>query len=149
MGRGAELTEELQERAEQVLERAEELRPVVRRSEIRALGFLRTLIDVALILPRVVVRTLGVVADAIDEVVDRGGALVERGREVAHAATEPRSTRCRRCMKAALWLAGGFAIGFATGWLVAQRQAEELAVTAEELASEHEDEGMASSVAVD
>lgn len=140
--RRADLTTELRDRATHVLDRAEdvrerapelaeELRPVVRRTEIRALSLLQTLIGGLLFVPRVVVRVLGVLADAVDEVVDRGGDLVERGREVADTLPEARSTRRRRRVKSALWVGAGFAAGFVTGWLVAQRQAEALVHEAE------------------
>ncbi len=137
MTRRSDLTTGLRDRADQVLERAddvrerapemiEDLRPVVRRTEIRAWSLLRAATDVLLLVPRIVVRVLGVLADTIDELADRGEHLAERGREVADSLPAARSTRRRRRVRGALWVTGGFAAGFVTGWLVAQRQAEEL-----------------------
>lgn len=129
----SELTSELRERAEHVRDRAEEmrgraedLRPAVRRTEIGALSIIRDLLGVLLVVPRLVVRLLGSVADAVDSAAERGGVLAERGREAIDALPEARSTRRRRRLKGVLWVAGGFAAGFVAGWLVAQRQTEEL-----------------------
>ena len=123
MGRRTDLTSEL---TTGLRDRAEDLRPAVRRTEIGALSILRDVLGVLLIVPRLVVRLLGTVADAVDTTAARGEDLAERGRQAIDALPEARSTRRQRRMRGAAWVVGGFAAGFVTGWLVAQRQAEEL-----------------------
>ncbi|MBW3663754.1 MAG: hypothetical protein KY469_11695 [Actinobacteria bacterium] len=60
------------------------------------------------------------------------GELEERGRALAASVEPPRGIRRRRRVRTAAWAGGGFALGFAAGWLVRQR-AEQRDVTDEEL----------------
>jgi hypothetical protein len=60
------------------------------------------------------------------------GELEERGRALAAAVEPPASLRRRRRARTVAWTGGGFALGFAAGWLVHQRSSRP-EVTDEEL----------------
>lgn len=107
-----------------VRDRAEDLEPVLRRLVIDALVAFRAMIGVFMAVPRLIQRGLGLVGDLLDrsEVAqERAYEFSERAREAAHAVPMSRRMRRRRRVWTALLVGGGFAIGFVTGWVLANR----------------------------
>ena len=122
-----ELTAEAVDRAEDLRDRAEDLEPLMRKLAIDVLTAFRALIGVLMVIPRLVVRGLGIFQDLIDrsEVArEKGHELSERARDAAHAVPMSRGMRRRHRLWTALLVGGGFVVGFATGWILANRARE-------------------------
>jgi hypothetical protein len=108
-------------------DRLEELEPAVRRARIGFWQALRTLIGALLVLPRLAVRILGVVADTLEEVTDRGPAVAARVKQVAGVRPPSRRERLRAGARTAAIVGASFSAGAIVGWLLARRRAAEVA----------------------
>ncbi len=111
-------TEAARERAAQARERAAELADAIEPARKRITGgagpALRALVRALLLLPSLLAKVLGAVSRVVE-------SLAERGRDAA-ARVEPPATRKRRSrLRTAGFVAGGFAAGAATGWMVHAR----------------------------
>lgn len=126
-------------------QRWEELEPRRRRAQVGVLGAAQQLLTAVLILPRILVRVLGAVADVTDRLAgpgqeltararaaaeigaDRGAELADRARELATAlpvraeVVTPRTRRRRRLTLIGV-LAAGFSAGATVGWLLGRRR---------------------------
>lgn len=117
-------TADAMDRAEDLRDRAEDLEPLMRKLAIDLLTGFRAFIGVLMVIPRLIVRGLGIFQDLLDrgEVArEKAHELSERARDVAHTVPMSRGMRRRRRVWTALLVTGGFAIGFATGWILANR----------------------------
>lgn len=131
--------EELRDRAEELRDRAEDassavrdgiedLGPLVRRTAINVLEAFQAILRVALALPRLAVKLLGllrVAAVHAEDARERGHELSERARDRARAIPPSRRGRWANRARTAGVFGGGFAIGAAVGWLLAGRRAPE------------------------
>jgi hypothetical protein len=121
---------DLAARADEVRDRVpelvDELEPRVRQARIRGWELVRALIGALLVLPRVLVRVLRVLPGAVETAADRSGELADRARHAAARTAPVQRARRRRRKQLALWTAGGFLAGAATGWLLARRRAPEV-----------------------
>jgi hypothetical protein len=106
--------------------RLEELEPAVRRARIGFWQALRTLIGALLVLPRMAVRVLGVVADTLQEVTDRGPAVAARVRHITPTHAPSRSDRLRAGARTAAIVGASFSAGAIVGWVLARRRATEV-----------------------
>jgi hypothetical protein len=125
-----ELGHEVLERASEVRERVpellEDLEPASRRARIKGWELVRTLIGVLLILPRLLVRLVGVLPNVVERAAEQGGEVADRARHVAGSVPSVRHARRRRQRQLAAWTAGGFVAGAVTGWLLGRRTRPEL-----------------------
>lgn len=140
-----DLREQLGEVRARVDERWEELEPRRRRAQVGVLTAAQQLVTALLILPRILVRLLGAVADVTDRLAgpsqeltararaaaevgaDRGAELADRARDLAAAlpvraeVVTARSRRRRRLTILGV-LAAGFSAGAALGWVLGRRR---------------------------
>ncbi len=84
---------------------------------VQALGTL------LLVVPRMLVRGLGLLSEALDELVGRGAEVSERVKDVADRVPDSRRTRRRDVARRAGWVGVGFLGGLAAGWTLASRRA--------------------------
>ena len=127
--RVVEVRDAATEASEAVRDRAEDLEPVLRKLVIDLLTAFRGLIGVLMAVPRLIVRGLGMAGDLLDrtEVArEKGHEYSERALDVAHNLPLSRRMRWRRRVGTTLLLGVAFAIGFAVGWVLAQRAMEEV-----------------------
>jgi hypothetical protein len=93
-----------------------------RKAQIALWEGIRALLSLLFILPKVLVRALGLLSDAIEDVRDRGADVGERVREATDAVPPAASTRKRSRRRTVAWTAAGFVGGAVTGWALARRQ---------------------------
>lgn len=131
--------DELRDRAEDLRDRAEDassavrdgiddLGPLVRRTAINLLEAFQAILRVALALPRVALKLLGllrVAAVHAEDARERGHELTERARDRARAIPPSRRGRWANRARTAGIFGGGFAAGATVGWLLASRRAPE------------------------
>lgn len=136
--------DQLRERADELLERAElrdraedastkvregisDLEPLARRTAISMLEAFQALLRVAFLLPRLTLRLMGLVRTAAvyaDDVRDRGFDWTERARDAARSVPPSRRGRWRRRGRMLALLSAAFTVGAAVGWLLGGRGAE-------------------------
>ena len=95
----------------------------VRRARIglwQAVGALGTLL---LVIPRMLVSGLGLLSEALDELVGCSADVSERVKDAADRMPDSRRTRRRRASGRAGWIGVGFLGGLAAGWTLARRRA--------------------------
>ena len=106
------------ERAEVARERASELAEAIEPTRQRVAGAvgpaLRTLVRALLMLPSVLAKVVGWLSGVVE-------TLAERGREAAARVEPPKARKRATRLRTAGWVAGGFAAGAATGWIVHAR----------------------------
>lgn len=110
--------------AESAQERWEDLQPTLRALAIQVLKVIHAAIELAMFVPRLVVRALGAVGDLLDraEVArEKGYELSERARDVARSVPPSRRGRWKRRLTGPVLVGGGFAVGFAVGWFAGSR----------------------------
>lgn len=131
--------DELRDRAEDLRDRAEDastavrdgiddLGPLVRRTAINLLEAFQAILRVAMALPRVALKLLGllrVAAVHAEDARERGHELTERARDRARAIPPSRRGRWANRARTAGLFGGGFAVGAAVGWMLASRRAPE------------------------
>lgn len=103
----------------------EELDPALRRAGISLWEALRVLISALLVLPRMLVRLVGLVARATVAVTAGCEQVAQRTQQVAARIPEPRGVRLRRRVRGGLWLLAAFSAGLGTGWLLARSRSHE------------------------
>lgn len=104
-----------------VRERLEDLEPAARQAQIGVWRALRALFAGLAVLPSLLVRALKAVAGSADEVAERGA---KAGEEAVKRRRAGRRVRLRRRTLVA-YVAGGAGVGFAIGWVLGRRAAED------------------------
>ena len=122
-----DLTRRWQELEQDLPVDAETVTPYLERG---AWQLFRAVLGVLLVLPRLIVRGLGQLSVAADDVSDRGLIASERVREAAGSVPASTRDRRRRRMRTAAWTGAGFGLGLGLGWLLG-RQEREPAITYE------------------
>lgn len=83
----------------------------------------RAVLAVATAVPRLIVAVLGWLADAVDDLADRGADVSERTRELADAVPAASATRRRDRRRTVLLLGGGVVAGLLGGLALGRRRA--------------------------
>lgn len=121
--------EQLRDRAEHLRGRVPELRedlePVVLRARIGWWEAVGVLVNSLLVLPRAMVRGLGLLGEVLVLVSGRSRQLSERAREAAHRVGEPRRVAVKRRAVGVVWLLGAFFAGLGFGWLLARSRRDD------------------------
>lgn len=98
----------------------EELDPALRRAGIGFWEAFQVLVSALLVLPRLLVRLVGLLARATVVVTQGCEEVSQRTQQVAARVPEPRGVRARRRLRGGLWLLLAFGTGVGTGWLLAR-----------------------------
>jgi hypothetical protein len=127
LARAGHLGEDVRERVPALLE---DLEPASRQARIKGWELLRSLVGILFVLPRLLVRLLGVLPGLVDRATEQGGEVADRARHAAASVPAVRHARRRRRTQLVAWTAGGFAVGVLTGWLLGRRARPEVSYEA-------------------
>jgi hypothetical protein len=111
---------------DRVPELVDDLEPAVREARIKGWELLRAVIGALLVLPRLLVRLLGVLPGVVETAAEQGGELAGRARKAASSVPPVQRSRRRRRNQLVACTAGGFVAGAVTGWLLARRRPAEV-----------------------
>lgn len=131
--------DDLRDRADELRDRAEgasvavrdgvdDLIPMVRRAVINLLEAFQASVGVALLVPRLIVKLLGLLRTAAvhaETARERGHEVTERARDAARSIPPSRRGRWAKRTRTVGLFGTGFAVGAAVGWFLAERRATE------------------------
>lgn len=95
----------------------------VRHARIGGWQSVKALGTLLLVVPRMLVSGLGLLSDALDDLVGRGADVSERVKDAADRMPASRRTKRRRVTGRAGWIGVGFLGGLVAGWTLARRRA--------------------------